>query len=201
MNDSYYDPSAPCLVRVDHVSRTYPDGSVTALSDVSLEIRRSEYVAIMGPSGSGKSTLLNLLGTLDRPTDRRDLFRGPAALAACATSTASARRRSASSFNRSTCCRRSPRSRTCRFRCSRARCPLRLGRSGPRVARIGGHEPSREAPADAAFGRRAAASGDRPGAGQRAASAAGRRADRQSRFAFRGGRARSCSTNCTASAA
>ncbi len=68
MNDSYYDPSAPILIRVDRVSRTYPDGGVTALEDVSLEIRRSEYVAIMGPSGSGKSTLLNLLGTLDRPT-------------------------------------------------------------------------------------------------------------------------------------
>ena len=68
MNDSYYDPSAPSLIRVDRVSRTYPDGGVTALEDVSLEIRRSEYLAIMGPSGSGKSTLLNLLGTLDRPT-------------------------------------------------------------------------------------------------------------------------------------
>jgi putative ABC transport system ATP-binding protein len=68
MNDSYYDPSALSLIRVDRVSRTYPDGGVTALEDVSLEIRRSEYVAIMGPSGSGKSTLLNLLGTLDRPT-------------------------------------------------------------------------------------------------------------------------------------
>jgi putative ABC transport system ATP-binding protein len=74
MNDSYYDPSAPCLVRVDRVSRTYTDGSVTALSDVSLEIRRSEYVAIMGPSGSGKSTLLNLLGTLDRPTEGEIYF-------------------------------------------------------------------------------------------------------------------------------
>src|SRR3984893_12847590 len=68
MNDSYYDPSAPSLVRVDRVSRTYPDGGVTALQDVSLEIRRGEYLAIMGPSGSGTSTLLNLLGTLDRPT-------------------------------------------------------------------------------------------------------------------------------------
>jgi putative ABC transport system ATP-binding protein len=74
MNDSYYDPSAPSLVRVDRVSRTYPDGGVTALEDVSLEIRRSEYVAIMGPSGSGKSTLLNLLGTLDRPTSGEIYF-------------------------------------------------------------------------------------------------------------------------------
>ena len=68
MNDSGYDSSVPCIVRVDHVSRKYPDGEVTAVADVSLEIRRGEYTAIMGPSGSGKSTLLNLLGTLDRPT-------------------------------------------------------------------------------------------------------------------------------------
>jgi putative ABC transport system ATP-binding protein len=59
---------APVLLRAENVGRTYSDGEVTALAGVNVEIRQSEYVAIMGPSGSGKSTLLNLLGTLDRPT-------------------------------------------------------------------------------------------------------------------------------------
>ena len=76
MSSSYEDSVAPAVVRVDHVSRTYPDGAVTALNDVSLEVRRGEYVGIMGPSGSGKSTLLNLLGTLDRPTQGEIYFEG-----------------------------------------------------------------------------------------------------------------------------
>jgi len=73
------DPAgAPVLLRTDRVSKLYRDGRVEALVDVSLEILRGEYVAVMGPSGSGKSTLLNLLGALDRPTQGEVYFEGQA---------------------------------------------------------------------------------------------------------------------------
>ena len=66
------------LIRLQKISRRYQMGAETvhALREVSLEIQRGEYVAIMGPSGSGKSTLMNLLGCLDTPTGGAYEFNG-----------------------------------------------------------------------------------------------------------------------------
>ena len=58
------------ILSLKDVVKTYEMGEekVHALSGVSLNIQRNEYVAIMGPSGSGKSTLMNIIGCLDVPT-------------------------------------------------------------------------------------------------------------------------------------
>jgi putative ABC transport system ATP-binding protein len=66
------------MIELESVHKVYEDGSlrVHALRDVCLNVRRGEFVTIMGPSGSGKSTLLHILGCLDHPTSGRYLFDG-----------------------------------------------------------------------------------------------------------------------------
>ena len=58
------------LVTLNNISKTYKKGKeiVPVLSDLNVEIRRGDFLALMGPSGSGKTTLLNLLGGLDTPS-------------------------------------------------------------------------------------------------------------------------------------
>ncbi|MFL6530132.1 MAG: ABC transporter ATP-binding protein [Chthoniobacterales bacterium] len=68
----------PVVIDIENITKHYVMGEevVHALRGVSLQIRRNEYLAIMGPSGSGKSTLMNMLGCLDTPSSGRYEFNG-----------------------------------------------------------------------------------------------------------------------------
>lgn len=68
----------PSVIRFESVTKSYGSGEATAyaLRGVDLEIKRGEFVAIMGPSGSGKSTAMNIIGCLDTPSGGHYLFEG-----------------------------------------------------------------------------------------------------------------------------
>ena len=78
MTTNSQNGDAPILVRVESVSRDFEVGNQTirALHDVSFEVGRGDFVAIIGRSGSGKTTLLNVLAGLDRPSSGRVYIEG-----------------------------------------------------------------------------------------------------------------------------
>lgn len=66
------------VIQLKNIRRSYQMGeeTINALDGVSIDIRRNDYVAIMGPSGSGKSTLMNIVGCLDTPSDGDYILNG-----------------------------------------------------------------------------------------------------------------------------
>src|SRR4030065_2816051 len=66
------------MIQISRVSKIYTTGDVEtiALDNVSFEIKKGEFLAIMGPAGSGKSTLMHILGALDRPTSGKYILDG-----------------------------------------------------------------------------------------------------------------------------
>ncbi|NLF86721.1 MAG: ABC transporter ATP-binding protein [Lentisphaerae bacterium] len=70
--------AADTIIRTENVKKRYVTGDevLWALKGIDLDIRRGEFISIMGPSGSGKSTFFNQIGALDVPTEGRVLFEG-----------------------------------------------------------------------------------------------------------------------------
>jgi len=66
------------MIKCDNIVKTYKlgDDETVILKGISFEIKKGEFVAIIGPSGSGKSTLMHILGTLDKPTSGKYFLNG-----------------------------------------------------------------------------------------------------------------------------
>src|ERR1700689_5674263 len=66
--------SPPPVVQIDRVTKYF--GSVTAVNDISLDIREGEFFSLLGPSGCGKTTTLRMIGGFERPTSGEILLDG-----------------------------------------------------------------------------------------------------------------------------
>ncbi len=54
------------IIEIHNLKKSFDKGKIKALNGIDLEVKRGEFISIMGPSGSGKSTLLNMIGALDK---------------------------------------------------------------------------------------------------------------------------------------
>ena len=162
-------------VRLDHVTKRFDD--VIAVDDLSLEIERGSFFALLGPSGCGKTTTLRMIGGFEEPTDGDDLPRRRAGHREAAVQ---ARRQHGLPVVRALPAPDDLRER--RLRPAPARGPRRDVRGpGDRDPAAGRPRGARQAQAAPALGRPAAAGRARARARQQAARAAPRRAARRAR--------------------